>query len=115
MADNLNVKDAAGATKTILMDETTVDAVLGLAQRVKVLNGTSDVSDSNPMPVDDAGGSLTVDDGGSSISVDDNGGSLTVDGTVTAVGGVAHDAADSGNPLKIGGKASSSAPSDVAA
>lgn len=39
------------------------------------------------------------------LSVDDNGGSLTVDGTVTAsntAGNVADDAADSGNPVKIG-------------
>lgn len=70
MADNLSVKDAAGATKTILMDEVTVESVLGLAQRVKVLNGSTDVSDANPMPVDDAGGSLSVDDNGGSLSVD---------------------------------------------
>ncbi len=35
------------------------------------------------------------------LSVDDNGGSLTVDAT----GNVAHDAADSGNPVKVGHKA----------
>ena len=63
------------------------------------------------------------------LSVDDNGGSLTVDGTVAATqsgtwnvgtvttvttvstvstltgGGVAHDAADSGNPVKVGARA----------
>lgn len=45
---------------------------------------------------------------------------LTVDGATLVVnnmavfGDVAHDAVDSGNPLKIGGKASSSAPSAVA-
>ena len=60
------------------------------------------------------------------VSVDDNGGSLTVDGTVSisgtvtvgshavtnagtfavqSAGAVAHDAADSGNPVKVGGKA----------
>lgn len=55
------------------------------------------------------------------LSVDDNGSSLTVDGTVTAnagtgtfavsmatntpVGNVAHDAADSGAPIKTGGRA----------
>lgn len=57
------------------------------------------------------------------LSVDDNGGSLTVDGTVTAnagsgtfavsmatntpLGTVAHDSADSGAPIKVGGRASS--------
>jgi len=80
--------------------------------------------------VDDNGGSLTVDNAALSIagggveasalrvtlasdstgllSVDDNGGSLTVDGTITAsnaAGDVAHDAADSGNPIKTGAKA----------
>lgn len=41
------------------------------------------------------------------VSVDDNGASLTVDGTVSAVaaGDVAHDGADSGNPVKVGYKA----------
>ena len=81
--------------------------------------------------VDDNGGSLTVDNaqlsvvgGGTEaaamrvtlandstglLSVDDNGGSLTVDNAGTfatqSEGDIAHDAADSGNPVKIGGKA----------
>lgn len=52
-----------------------------------------------------------ISDGGGSITVDDGGGSITVDGTVAVTDGlniegdVAHDAADSGNPLKIGAKA----------
>lgn len=83
--------------------------------------------------VADAGGSLTVDNAALSVvgggveatalrvtvasdstgvlSVDDNGSSLTVDGTITAsnaTGNVAHDAADSGNPVKIGGIAKES-------
>lgn len=83
-----------------------------------------------PWPVTDNGGSLTVDNAALSVtgggvesgalrvtiandstgvvSVDDNGGSLTVDGTVTAsnaAGDVAHDSADSGNPVKVGFKA----------
>lgn len=47
------------------------------------------------------------------LSVDDNGGSLTVDGTVTAsnaAGDVAHGAGDSGNPIKVGGKAANAFP-----
>lgn len=51
------------------------------------------------------------------VSVDDNGGTLTVDGTVTAsncTGSVAHDSADSGNPVKIGGKARTANPTAVA-
>jgi hypothetical protein len=47
------------------------------------------VSAAKPLPVSDAGGSLTVDgtvtiqDGGNVISIDDAGGSITVDGSVT--------------------------------
>lgn len=51
-------------------------------------------------------GVLSVDDNGSTLSIDDGGGAITVDGTVsaTSAGDVAHDAADSGNPVKIGAK-----------
>lgn len=44
---------------------------------------------------------------GTVIPVSDGSGSLTVDGTVTATsaGDIAHDAGDSGNPVKIGAKA----------
>jgi hypothetical protein len=51
------------------------------------------------------------------LSVDDNGASLTVDGTVTAsnaAGDTAHDAADSGNPIKTGSKAANALPAAVA-
>ena len=44
----------------------------------------------------------------SSVPVTDNGGSLTVDGTVNTQGMVAHDAADSGNPHKMGARAEAS-------
>lgn len=74
-------------------------------------------------------GAVTVSDGGGTLSIDDAGGSLTVDGAVTvsgtvtanagtgtrASGGdVAHDSADSGNPVKIGGKARQTNPAAVA-
>jgi hypothetical protein len=42
------------------------------------------------------------------VPVTDNAGSLTIDGTVTAsntTGSIAHDSADSGNPVKVGGRA----------
>lgn len=49
------------------------------------------------------------------LSVDDNGASLTVDGTVTATssGNVAHDTADSGNPIKIGARAAGTLSNDT--
>ena len=106
MADNivLNTNSTTGAT--LAADE--ISSVHH--QRVKVQYGTdgsaTDVSDTNPLPVDDAGGSLTIDnaalavtgggveasalrvtlasDSTGVVSVDDNGGALTVDGTVTA-------------------------------
>lgn len=72
MADN-TILDAGAGGDTIATDD-----IAGVKhQRVKIEYGAdgsaTDVSDANPLPVDDAGGSLTVDDGG---------GSLTVDGTV---------------------------------
>lgn len=79
------------------------------------------------LSIDDGAGSLTVDNAALSVtgggveasalrvtlasdstgvlSVDDNGGSLTVDGTVTVAGAAAHDAAISGNPTRIAGRA----------
>lgn len=48
------------------------------------------------------------------VSVDDNGGSLTVDGGVTVEGDTAHDAADTGDPVKIGGRARTAHPTAVA-
>lgn len=50
------------------------------------------------------GHNVTVDN--ASISIDDGGGSITVDGTVDVQGDVAHDAVDSGDPIKLGGRAS---------
>lgn len=99
MADNLSV--AGGSSGPVATDE-----VAGVHfQRVKVTWGVdgvaTDVSTSNPLPISDAGGTLTVDNptlgltgGGSEasalrvtiannssgvLSVDDNGSSLTID------------------------------------
>ncbi len=54
---------------------------------------------------------LKVDASGVAVPITDNAGSLTVDGTITAsntAGDIAHDGADSGNPVKIGARARSS-------
>ncbi len=62
MADNITVKDAADADVVVAGD-----AIGGfLHQRVKLVHGIDgtndgDVATSNPLPVGDAGGSLTVD------------------------------------------------------
>lgn len=76
-------------------------AVVGLV--IAKSGGAANISNTDPMPVSDAGGTLTVDDGG---------GSLTVDGTVTAVasgdhtvvGKAADGAAVSGNPVLVAGQ-----------
>ena len=105
MADNTELNTGSGG------DTIATDDIAGVKhQRVKIEYGAdgsaTDVSDANPLPIDDAGGSLTVDNaqlsvvgGGTEatamrvtlandstglVSVDDNGGSLTIDGTVTA-------------------------------
>ena len=100
------------------------------------------VKQTDAVPVTDNAGSLTVDNATLSVvgggveatalrvtvasdstgvlSVDDNGGSLTVDQATASslnaqvVGELAHDAADSGNPIKIGGRASTTTPTAVA-
>lgn len=112
MADNLTAKANTGSGTDVLA----TDEIGGVHYpRTKISIGAdgsaTDLSSTNPMPVSDAGGSLTVDgtvavsgsvtvvDGGGSITVDgtvgisgavpvtDNGGSLTVDGTITATDG----------------------------
>ena len=118
-----------GAMKTALeLIDTVGGGTEAAAMRVTIANDSTGV-----VSVDDNGGALTVDWAGTAppigagteaaalrvtlatdstglVSVDDNGGSLTVD----AAGDVAHDAADSGNPLKIGVKAISTLPAVVA-
>lgn len=100
MADNVTLNSGSGGAVLATDDIGSVHY-----QRVKVTYGTdgsaTDVSDSNPMPVDDAGGSLTVDNPALSVtgggveasalrvtlasdstgvlSVDDNGSTLSVD------------------------------------
>lgn len=131
MADNVTVDNGGLTDYTVSSDE----AASGQVQRVKLalsadgsdthvsadadgllvnLGANNDVTLSEPISVDDNGGSLTVDgtvgvsgtvavtqsgtwdevginDSGNSITVDDGGGSLTVDGTVGVSGTVTVD------------------------
>lgn len=55
-------------------------------------------------------GDVTINNaaGASAVNIQDGGNSITIDGTVTAsnsAGDIAHDSADSGNPVKVGAKA----------
>lgn len=67
MADNTTLNSGSGG------DTIASDDIGGVKhQRVKIEYGTdgaaTDVSDTNPLPVDDAGGSLTVDNGGTFVT-----------------------------------------------
>jgi len=109
---NLQVKDAAATSKYlkaagagtdvdphIVEHEVTQAAHDELNGNANLQVGNADVANGNPVPVSDAGGSLTVDGtvtvsgtvtanvGSGPWPVTDNGGSLTVDGTVTANAG----------------------------
>jgi len=100
MADNLTTQSATPATVPASSVIATDDVSGVHFQKVKIDvggDGASVVlSNSNPLPISDAAGSLTVDgtvaisgtvavtDNSSTLSVDDGAGSLTVDGTVAA-------------------------------
>lgn len=108
MTDNVTLNTGTGGA-TLATDD-----ISGVQhQRVKIQYGddgsATDVSDTNPLPIDDAGGSITIDNAALSVvgggveatalrvtmandstgvvNVSDGGGSITVDGTVTANAG----------------------------
>lgn len=89
MADNTVLNSGSGG------DTIATDDIAGVKhQRVKIQYGVdgsaTDVSDTNPLPIDDAGGSLTVDGtvtanaGTGTFTVDGSGVTQPVSGTVTA-------------------------------
>lgn len=113
MPDYIEITDAGGTKRKVSVDELS-EAIF--AQRQKMQWGADgeakDVSTSNPMPVSDAGGSLTVD-GSVAIGSALPAGSNNI-GQVDPRGNVAHGAADSGNPVKVGGKGHTALPTPVA-
>ncbi len=96
MADNITLNSGSGGSTLATDDISSVHY-----QRVKVSYGVdgsaTDVSDTNPLPVDDAGGSLTVDNGGT-FAVQIDGDALTalqlIDNTVAT-----EDAASAADPV----------------
>ena len=88
-------------------DEIQVSGITASIAAALVDSGGVQYSSSNPVPIDDAGGSLTVD------------GTVSVSGSITstvAVGDIVADAADTGSaPVKIGGIARTANPTAVAA
>lgn len=108
MVDNTVLNAGAGG------DTIASDDIGGIKhQRVKVQHGAdgsaTDTSDAAPMPVE-------IGDGTDQVLVSAAGALITdssaIDQPVT--GDTAHDAADSGEPVKVGGKATDGAPTEVA-
>lgn len=128
MADNVAI--TAGSGTTIAAD----DVAGVLYQRVKLAQGAdgsaTDVSSAAPLQVTGENGTFPVTDNADSLTVDAPVGTPVFvrlsDGssaiatlpvsmaTNTPVGNVAHDAADSGAPIKMGGRARSSEMTAVA-
>jgi hypothetical protein len=111
----LKVEAFSGETLPVSLTSTTVSGTVAVTQ-----SGTWD-----EIGINDSGNSITVDyattgsgnaTGALRVELANNGtgvlatvGAVTTVSTVTTVtgGGVAHDSADSGNPLKVGGRATS--------
>src|SRR5689334_18222090 len=90
MADNVVANAGAGGA-TFATDD-----IAGVHYPIsKIAYGALDsatlVSTANPMPISDAGGTVSIDDGAGNISIDDGGNSITVDGTVSVSGTVTVD------------------------
>ena len=97
MADTfiqLNKDDGSDDVKVKLIDQG--DGTYSIATDLTSTSESVTVSNAS------GGSAVNIQDGGNSITVD-NGGTFAVQ----SAGAVAHDAADSGNPVKMGGKASS--------
>lgn len=100
MATNSSISVTEGSGKNIAthsISESTTKEI----QRIELNNssGTEIGTTSNPVSINDAGGSLTVDNGGTFA--------------VQAAGDVAAAATDSGNPVKIGGVGKTANPTAV--
>lgn len=96
MADTITIPATGSGTAAPVV---ATDDVAGVHyQRVKLVDGAAD---STALIGGDATNGLDVD-------------VTRVQGTVAVAGDVAHDAADSGNPVKVGGKARTTNPTAVA-
>lgn len=120
---NGSATSANSAPVVIASDQGTVPVSLSSVPSHAVTNaGTFAVQSTNQANPGVDIGDVTINNasGASAVNIQDGGNSITVDGTVavsgtvatsmatnTPVGNVAHDAADSGAPIKIGGRASS--------
>ena len=109
---NLQV-DANGYLKVEIFDgggSHTVDGTVAATQ-----SGTWTLGANSGVDIGDV--TINNSTGASAVNIQDGGNSITIDGTVTAsntAGDIAHDSADSGNPVKIGAKAVNALPTAVA-
>lgn len=94
---------ASGAWPVKVTDGTDI-ALVTAAGEVNVLATAQPGVDIGDVTVNNASGAaaVNVQDGGNSLTVD---GSVSVSGTVTVGGVAAHDAAISGNPVRLAGRA----------
>jgi hypothetical protein len=100
MANNIDVKDAAATTKTVKTTDTAsvhvphhnIDTLPALVAGTAVIGKTvpyvnsADVATGNPMPVSDAGGSLTVDSANIGLVAGASSGALVIGTTLTGAG-----------------------------
>lgn len=124
MADNIKVDEGSGPAVSTEEITTLNGGVVSAQQAQRLIaairtgNGTAvDVTSGSPLPVADTAAlaalEAIVSALAATIKVGDGSGALSVDGTVSVgneptvkpAGNVAHDAVDSGNPVKVGGKA----------
>ena len=135
---DVTINNAAGGSAVNVQDggnSLTVDAPVATPAHVRLSDGTdvtnvTAAGELNVLATAQPGtdiGDVTINNaaGASAVNIQDGGNTITVDGTVTAaqataanlnaqvVGNVANDAADSGNPVKVGGKANLNEPTAV--
>lgn len=126
MADYIEILDAGGTKRKVSVDEVASQFVQRAKLQIGADGEAADVSAANPVPTGDAKAlaqlEAIVAALAATIKVGDGSGALTVDGTVSVgneptvkpTGNVAHDAADSGNPTKVGARARTELPAAVA-
>lgn len=74
-----NVNTSGGTGPQLVVDNVSGERYQIIKLASGAVGSATLVSDAAPLPVDDAGGTLSVDDGGGNISVDDGGNVLSVD------------------------------------
>ncbi len=105
-AGSLTVDQPTGSNLHTVVDSGTITAVTAISNALPAGNNNIGDVDIATLPVAFNTGSRSATTQRVSIATDD---------VVQVVGTIAHDSIDSGNPVKIGGKAVSTAPAVVAA